>query len=225
MARLLQNLMIHRVFDREFLPLAEQYFHGRLVDIGCGTKPYREPLERLVTEHVGVDLPEGVHGQDSVDLTGTAYTIPAESESFDSALCTAVLEHLEEPELALRECFRVLRAGGVAIYSAPLIWHVHEEPRDFFRYTEFGLRYLFEKSGFEIVELKALSGFWLTFGTMLSYNVYRFDHGILRALRLTPLLSLSIQHTAMLLERLDRTEEWTWMYIVVARKPDRVSVS
>jgi len=198
---------------------ARLYFRGRLVDIGCGTKPYREALADLVTEHVGVDLPEGIHGEESVDIRGTAYQIPVASESFDSALCTAVLEHLEEPELALRECHRVLRPGGVAIYSVPLIWHVHEAPRDFYRYTEFGLRYLFEKAGFEIVELRPLSGFWLTFGVLLSYNVYRFNRGPLRRLGVIAAASLAIQGVALLLDRIDRTEQWTWMYIVAARRP------
>jgi SAM-dependent methyltransferase len=84
-----------------------------------------------------------------------------------------VLEHLEEPEAAIRECHRVLRPGGTAIYTVPFIWHLHEEPRDFFRYSKYGLRYLFEKVGFEIVELRALSGFWVTFGQLFVYNLYR----------------------------------------------------
>lgn len=92
---------------------------------------------------------------------GSAYEIPAEDDAFDSALCTAVLEHLEEPESAIRECHRVLKPGACAVYTVPFIWHLHEEPRDFFRYSRYGLEYLFKKVGFEIVELEALSGFWV----------------------------------------------------------------
>ena len=126
----------------------EHYIKGRLIDIGCGTKPYRDLLVPFVTEHIGVDHEETFHDKSNIDRFGTAYDIPYEAESFDSALCTAVLEHLEEPEQALRECHRVLKPGGVAIYSVPFIWHLHEEPRDFYRYSKYGLKYLFEKVGF-----------------------------------------------------------------------------
>ncbi|MFQ5843761.1 MAG: class I SAM-dependent methyltransferase, partial [Planctomycetota bacterium] len=140
----------------------------------------------------------------------------------DCVLCTAVMEHLEEPEAALRECHRVLEEGGVALYSAPLIWHLHEEPRDFYRYTRYGLRYLFQKAGFELLELRALSGFWGTFGQLLVYNLYRLNRGPLRWLGIVPALGLWVQGVAYVLDRLDRTERWTWMYHVVARRPIRV---
>jgi len=71
----------------------------------------------------------------------------------------------------------VLKRGGFALYSVPFIWHLHEEPRDFFRFTKYGLAHLFTKVGFEVVELRALSGFWVTFGALLSYNLARFNYG------------------------------------------------
>jgi hypothetical protein len=113
----------------------------------------------------------------------------------------------------------VLKPGGVAIYTAPLIWHVHEEPRDFFRYTRYGLEYLFRKAGFEVLEIKALSGFWVTFGQLFVYNLYRWNRGPLRWTPFIPALGLFIQGAAYLLDRIDRAEAWTWMYLVVARRP------
>ncbi|MEQ6341789.1 MAG: methyltransferase domain-containing protein [Gammaproteobacteria bacterium] len=199
--------------------MGKRYISGRIIDIGCGTKPYAELLKSYVTEHVGVDHEGTFHSKDNVDLFGTAYVIPAEDSSFDSALCSAVLEHLEEPEQALRECYRVLKPGGVAIYSVPFIWHLHEEPRDFYRFSKYGLDYLFKKVGFEVVEIKALSGFWVTFGQLLVYNLYRLNRGPLRWLRIIDGLGLALQGMAYLLDRFDRTEQWTWMYMVVAKKP------
>lgn len=195
------------------------YAGGRLVDIGCGNKPYRKMFDHHVSEHIGVDHSDTLHDKSSVDLFGTAYAIPAPDAFFDSAICTAVLEHLEEPGQALCECFRVLKLGGYAIYTAPFIWHLHEEPRDFYRFSRHGLKYLFEKAGFEIVELKALSGFWVTFGQLFVYNLYRFNRGPLRWTGLIGGLGLLLQGGAYLLDKIDKTEQWTWMYLVVARKP------
>ena len=158
------------------------------------------------------------HDKTNIDLFGTAYEIPCKDESFDSALCSAVLEHLEEPESAIRECYRILKKDGYTIYSIPFIWHIHEEPRDFYRYSKYGIRYLFEKVGFEIIELNALSGFWVTFGQLFVYNLYRLNRGPLRWFKIIPITGLLIQGIVYLLDKIDKTEQWTWMYMVVAKK-------
>ncbi len=193
--------------------------HGRMLDIGCGPKPFARLLKPYLSEHIGVDHDGSLHDRANVDLDGTAYAIPAPDATFDSALCSAVLEHLEEPEAALRECLRLLKPGGHAVYTAPFIWHVHEEPRDFYRYSCYGLDYLFRKAGFEIVQIKALSGFWITFGQLFVYNMHRFNVGPLRWLRIVDAIGLLVQGTAYVFDRIDRSERWTWMYLVVARKP------
>lgn len=216
--RTLRNQLVYHLHDSALAASVERHMRGRLIDIGCGPKPYAELLAPYVSEHVGLDHGGTLHTRSEVDLWGTAYEIPAPDASFDSALCTAVLEHLEEPEAALRECHRVLRSGGVAIYTVPFIWHLHEEPRDFYRFSKYGLKYLFEKVGFELVELSALSGFWATFGTLLAYNINRFNRGWLRRSHVIDLSMLGVQGVAYVLERLDKSEQWTWMYLVAAKK-------
>ena len=213
-----KNVLVHRIHNRELLAAAKKYFSGRLIDIGCGNKPYAGLLKPFVSEHIGVDHSLTLHGTTNIDIMSSAYEIPVADESFDSALSTAVLEHLEEPERALRECHRVLKPGGVAVYSVPFIWHLHEEPRDFYRFSKFGLDYLFKKVGFEIIEIKALSGFWVTFGQLFVYNLYRLNRGPLRWFRIIDAVGLTLQGIAYLFDRFDRTEQWTWAYIVVARK-------
>lgn len=218
MAKELKNILINSIHDKQLLDYAERYLSGNLIDIGCGIKPYKDMLSPFVEEHVGVDHEATFHDKSNVDLFGTAYDIPADDEIFDSAICTAVLEHLEEPEKALRECCRVLKPGGIAVYSVPFIWHLHEEPRDFYRYTKYGLKYLFEKAGFEVLQITPLSGFWVTFGQLFVYNIYRFHRGPLRYIPVIPALGLVIQGVSYILDRMDKSEQWTWMYMVVARK-------
>jgi SAM-dependent methyltransferase len=214
-----KNWLVYKIHDDSLRNTARKYVKGRLIDIGCGTKPYRKLLAPYVVEHIGVDHEETLHDRSNVDLWGTAYNIPSDDEYFDSAICTAVLEHLEEPLDALRECLRVLKPGGYAIYSIPFIWHLHEEPRDFYRYSKYGINYIFQKAGFDPIEIKALSGFWVTFGQLFVYNIYRFNKGPLRWLRIIDITGLVIQGFSYLLDKLDKTEKWTWMYMIVARKP------
>lgn len=216
-----KNVLVQWRVQQELKEACKKYFSGKLIDIGCGTKPYNNLLAPYVTEHVGIDYDGTLHDKSHIDRYGTAYQLPAEDSEFDTALCTAVLEHLEEPEIALRECYRVLKSGGIAIYTVPFIWHLHEEPRDFYRFSKYGLEYLFKKAGFELVEIKALSGFWVTFGQLFVYNIYRFNFGPLKFLHLIDVLGLLMQAGAYGLDKLDKTERWTWMYMAVVRKPKK----
>ncbi len=137
MAYNVANILVNSLHDSAILDAAKNYLKGDLIDIGCGTKPYETKLAPYVDKHVGVDHEITLHDQSNIDLFGTAYQIPVMDSVFDSAICTAVLEHLEEPELALKECYRVLKLDGVAIYTVPFIWHLHEEPRDFYRFSKY----------------------------------------------------------------------------------------
>ena len=212
------NWLVHRIMDRHLGRAAAAYARGRLLDVGCGEKPYRSLFAPFVTEHVGLDHEDTLHARHAIDLYGFADAIPADAVSFDCILCTAVLEHVEEPARVVAEMHRVLRPGGVVFLTAPLFWHIHEAPRDFYRYTEYGLRYLFKKAGFEIQEIVPLSGFVVTFGQELVY----FLHQTWLGRRLRPicvLLGSLIQTAAFLLGKVDPTHDFTWMYLVVARKP------
>ena len=220
MAKGLKNLLTYHIHDRELKRCASLYLRGRLIDIGCGIKPYKDMLRPHIAEHVGVDHGKTFHDKSEIDLFGSAYQIPVQDASFDSVLCTAVLEHLEEPEQALRECHRVLKPGGHAIYSVPFIWHLHEEPRDFYRFSKYGLEYLFKKTGFEVIELKALASFWVTFGQLFVYNLYRLNRRPLKWLHIIDVVGLVIQGIAYLLNKIDKAERWTWMYLAVIRKVD-----
>ncbi|MCD4727936.1 MAG: class I SAM-dependent methyltransferase [Pirellulales bacterium] len=213
--------MVMRIGGKFIEKYSAKYMTGKLIDIGCGEKKKRPLIGKYVESYTGLDHEGSLHDKTNIDMFGTAYNIPVENEYFDCVLCTAVLEHLEEPQKALYEACRILKRGGHAIYTVPLFWHLHEEPRDFYRYTKYGLRYLFEQANFEIVELKPLSGFWITFGSEFNYYISRLAHGPLRYLVKVVIAMNNIAFFA--LDRLDRrinkgTEKWTWAYMVVARK-------
>lgn len=218
MARSWKSLLVYRIMDQDMRRCARLYLRGRLLDIGCGTKPYAAILREHVTEHVGVDRESPFDATARPELVGTAYSIPTPDASFDSAISTAALEHLDEPELALRETQRVLKPGGIAVYTVPFIWHVHAEPWDYFRYTSHGLRHLFEKTGFEVVELYPLAGFWTTFITLFCYWLDRINVRPLRWMKIIPLFGVTLQMAGMAIHRFERSFQWTWMHTIVARR-------
>jgi SAM-dependent methyltransferase len=132
---------------------------GRLLDVGCGEKPYFVYRPAAVADWIGFDVPENA----GAEVHGYAEDLPFEGATFDTALCTEVLEHVEEPETVLREIARVLKPGGCVVLTTPLYWPLHEEPYDFFRFTPYGLRHLFGKAGFEILKMIPMAvGFRMT---------------------------------------------------------------
>jgi hypothetical protein len=60
------------------------------------------------------------------------------------------------------------KAGGKMIYTGPFFYEEHEEPYDFYRYTQFGLRHLFKSTGFVIERLDWLEGYFGTVGYQLN---------------------------------------------------------
>jgi SAM-dependent methyltransferase len=211
--------LVHYLHEKALKTVFSAHAQGKLIDIGCGAKPYEKLYKPLVTYSLGIDRRESPHGLSKVDAVATAYCTPVKDCSFDTVLLTAVLEHIEEPAKALSEMFRILKPGGKVIFSVPLFWHLHEEPHDFFRYTKYGLEYLLRKSGFRVIELKALSGFWVTFGTALACYLRRRAEVLGRtAVLFMVLLGHCIQTISLILDGIHKDESFTWAYLVVATK-------
>ncbi len=216
------NWLIYKVIHEKLFEVFKAYASGKLLDIGCGVKPYKVILSHHIEIHVGLDHSATPHKLTEVDLVGTAYHIPADTDSFDTVICTDVLEHLEEPQLAIAEAHRVLKPGGTAIYTTPLFWHLHEQPRDFYRYTEFGLKYLFEKNKFEIIRIVPLGGFWVTLGQETCYYLWGLRRKFLGNFNPINVIILGMVHLVQaisyFLNRFDGTKIFTTEYLVIAKK-------
>ncbi len=127
---------------------------GRLVDIGCGQKPYRE-LFKHVDSYTGLDIDSPQARMSGVaDDFYDGRTFPYVDGRFDSALCSEVLEHIFTPDEFLAEIRRVMKPDGLLLLTVPFVWDEHMQPHDFRRYTSFGLAALLLKNGFEPVRLE-----------------------------------------------------------------------
>lgn len=208
-----KNWLIHRLMRQAMTDVAE-YTHGRLLDVGCGNRPYRRIFEGQISSYVGLERDQSRYVQ--ADLWGDALALPMRSEAFDTVLSNQVLEHVPDPQQAIKEMARVLRKDGHLILTAPHIWELHEIPHDYFRFTPYGLRYLAENAGLEVVKIHALAGFWVTAGARFCYYLARFDRHVLR-----PFVRfgfLVIQFGALFLDRLHCVEADAWNFLMIAKK-------
>jgi len=151
---------------RAAAPLAR----GRMIDVGCGHRPYDAIFAPFVSEHVGVEH-EAVFAATAAadhtrgpDVVYDGRTLPFADASFDTALCVQVLEHTPHPALLLGEIARVLRPAGILLLQAPFSFRLHEEPHDYFRYSPHGLRVLVTEAGFDIERITPLGTFWSLMG-------------------------------------------------------------
>ena len=69
----------------------------------------------------------------------------------------------------LEEFRRVLRPAGKLRMTAPLVWYLHEEPYDYYRYTSHGLRFLLERAGFRDIEIIPLNDVFSTLAQLVSH--------------------------------------------------------
>jgi SAM-dependent methyltransferase len=132
---------------------------GRLLDFGCGRKPYENLF--TVSEYVGLDLEQTGHDHrnSKVDVFYDGKHIPFPDESFDALFCGEVLEHVFDPERVLPEIRRVLKRDATALLTVPFCWNEHEVPFDYARYSTFGIKHLLEKHGFEVLVVRRSGNF------------------------------------------------------------------
>jgi SAM-dependent methyltransferase len=183
-------------------------FHGVVLDVGCGHKPYRglllSPPSRA-HRYIGLDLPKNAYSQPDVEWDGRA--IPLPDAQADSCVLTEVLEHCPEPQAVLNEIYRVLRPGGFLFLTVPFIWPIHTVPHDEYRYTPFALARLLANAGFADVNIKATGGCHAVLGVTLGLWVRRRPLTSRVHLVIRKLLSGLLWPVIWLLFRIDRCPE------------------
>jgi SAM-dependent methyltransferase len=128
---------------------------GTVLDVGCGTSPYRELFAQ--SNYIGIEVVLASNNGSSkrgADALYDGRSLPFADASIDNILCNQVLEHVFEPAAFLSELHRVLRPGGRLMMTVPFVWDEHEQPYDFARYSSFGLAHLTQRCGFQIVQAR-----------------------------------------------------------------------
>lgn len=217
------NWLIYNYYD-EFLQKYAANYKGTLYDLGCGEAPYKDFFLQYANKYVGVDWSSSIHNAKADLAADLNKLLPIASNTADTVVSLSVLEHLCEPQNMINEAFRILKPGGHIIAHVPWQWWIHEAPHDYFRYSPYGLKYIFEKAGFVDVCVEAICGFFSMMVLKINYFSLRLIkgplllRGFIRAL-LFPVWYIG-QWLAPGLDKFDKNWQLESAgYNVIARKP------
>ena len=199
-----------------------RYATGKILDVGCGNKPYEALFNTNKENYIGCDVVQS--SENKVDVLCKATEIQLESNSFDTVFSTQVMEHVDNSDKMMQECNRVLKPGAHLILSVPLCWELHEEPYDFFRFTKYGLKELCDRNNFEVIEILPNGGKWAAIFQMninMIYSTFRkknFFVKILKGLFINLRLTSLINRIAIRMDKKFYDPLLTLNYLLVAKK-------
>jgi SAM-dependent methyltransferase len=113
---------------------------GRLLDVGCGSKPYKRMFDNV--DWVGLDI------RPVADIEADFHDIPCEDAEFDTILCTDALQYAKDPALVAREMARVLKPGGTLLVVAPAT--DIDDGTAFWSFRVEGLKHILAEAGLRV---------------------------------------------------------------------------
>ena len=124
----------------------------KIIDIGAGNCQYKRFFKKL--NYFSQDIQN--NQEKSINYIGPIDELP--ENSFDYILCTQVLEHLKNPQLAFKNFYRILKNNGKVFLTTHMAFEEHMIPNDYFRFTRYGLEYLAESSGLRVEKIEPQGG-------------------------------------------------------------------
>jgi len=121
----------------------------KILDVGCGFKPWLAFFDRNNVEYTGIDFEKETS---SADFIGSSENLPFSENTFDALIYSEVFEHIKNLNPALKELRRVSKNNSLIFISSPFIFPEHGIPNDFQRLTQYFYEEVFKKD--EIIEIK-----------------------------------------------------------------------
>ncbi len=193
-------------------PLIREGIHGRVLDAGAGRLTYTPRLAKVAREVLSLDRYRVKGG---LDILSDLSDLPLADGSFDSIFCSQVLEHVPEPRQVLQEFARILKPGGSLLLSVPHLAYLHNEPHDYYRYTEYGLGHILAGASFEIQVMHWSGGVLSFLGHMPSTLIVNLVWGIPVVFSLVSLFNRAWSRGIAWLERNDQRRRRFALNLVV----------
>jgi SAM-dependent methyltransferase len=161
------SILTRKAYENTIPPMLEGGKKYKILDYGCGARPYEYLFEGHVEKYFGVDVGDNPKADESIQ---PGDKLKVSDNEYDFVLSSQVLEHVQHVEQYMNECYRVLKPGGNLLLSTHGTWQYHASPYDYNRWTCMGLKYLLEKHGFEVTgAVPVLGQFALTSQLRLSF--------------------------------------------------------
>lgn len=125
------------------------FTNRRVLDVGSRRTDVDDLTHRALFpgwRYIGLDARPG----DNVDVvTGGGWP---ELGRFEVVVCGQTLEHCRRPWEMVSSMTDVLFDGGILLLTAPFMWHLHDHPGDYYRFTGEGLAELCRFAGLSVLE-------------------------------------------------------------------------
>lgn len=201
--------------------LCDKYLGGSVLEIGAGGNYLKEDFKTIYDEWISLDYDLR---SDSIDLRGDGQQLPFKNELFDTIISIDVLEHVPNPEKFVSEMFRVIKPGGKVILSTPFFFYLHEEPYDFFRFSKYGLRTIFERNGFIVIDVIPTAGVIAIIGLLISIlitRIFKFSRVLLNiSLKINRFIQLKL--FLPIDKKLDRNKKFAQGHFIIAHKKENL---
>jgi len=211
----LHNLTRTRLLKSYLRSKSSRKVSLNVLDVGCGEKPYYPLFAELANSYVGLDIQRTSH----VDIVCNAENFPLIEDAFEIAFCSQVLEHVKNPRELLIEVRRVLKEEGEIILFVPSFWPLHLAPRDYRRWTRYGIAVELELTGFDDIDVHDCGGSFAGIIQMLLFAADGFFGAGNRLTRFSLRFIRSILNSiGLLLDRRVKNDAFTTNLFVTARK-------
>jgi len=213
----------NQIILKAYVPIIKKYATGMLADIGCGDVPFYHFYNDQIQDNICVDWKNSSLNISFLDFDADLNKEInfLESNSFETVLCTDVLEHIHNPEVLFSEMTRILKKSGHLILTVPFLYWIHDNPHDYHRYTHFKLRDFCGKNKLEVVSLEAFGGLPEVIFDMV-YKGYSFYNFPLRRMFLYSWKKLGFFLSRRpFVKRLSASSKQVFPmgYVLVAKKP------
>jgi SAM-dependent methyltransferase len=189
---------------------------SHILDAGAGEGRYKHYFARH--RYCGIDLAIGdkTWNYSQLDVLGDLAALPFRDAAFDACISIVTLEHVQRPGTVVREMARTLAPGGRILIVTPFEWEEHQQPHDYFRFTQFSLELLMKQAGLENITISPVGGMFRLLSRRL-FNALQFFPGPLMFVAALFLVPPAL--VLPLFEPLDKRKNFTLGYVCSARKP------